>query len=291
MGSLPRRRACLTVPGASEKMLAKALSLTADEFVLDLEDAVPPADKADARKRVAALLTSAAWRERTVSVRINAIGTPWCREDVLAVVAAAHPSLTLVVPKVESAGDLALMDRLLAETEAAATLDTRVGLQALIETAAAVANVQTIAGASPRLQSLIIGYADLASSLGRPAGSQESWRTVQDLVVIAARARGLQPIDGPYFEIKADDTLRQESERARAIGFDGKWAIHPSHIETLNTVFTPSADEIAHARSLIAHLDQTRGAGIGASAFAGGMVDEAMRNAALRTLARAGLAE
>ena len=285
MLSLPRRRSCLTVPGASEKMLAKALALPADEIVLDLEDAVPASDKAEARKRVAASLGSAAWRDRTVSVRINAVGTAWCQEDLAAVVAADHPTLTLVVPKVEGEADLHLVEKHLAE---AGSIGGHIGLQALIETAAGVANALAIAGSSPRLQTLIIGYADLASSLGRPAGSKASWQTVQDLVLIAARAYGLQPIDGPFFRIDDRDTLRAEGERARAQGFEGKWAIHPSQIEPLNAAFTPGDGEIADARSLIVHLNQTRGA---ASAFAGGMVDEAMRLAALRTLARAGLTE
>ena len=288
MVSLPRRRSCLTVPGASEKMLAKALTLPADEIVFDLEDAVPVADKANARKRVAALLATDAWRDRTVSVRINAVGTTWCSDDIAAMAAAKHPRLTLVVPKVEHVENLTTVESLVAAVEAK---PGGVGLQALIETAAGVANVRAVAGATPRLQALIIGYADLASSLGRPAESQASWQTVQDLVLIAARANGLQAIDGAYFQIKADDALLKESERARAQGFEGKWVIHPSHIETVNAAFTPSDEEVEDARSLMAHLDAEQGLGMGASTFRGRMVDEAMRLGALRTLARAGLEE
>ena len=285
MHSLPRRRSCLTVPGASEKMLAKALALPADEIVLDLEDAVPVTDKAEARSRVAALLGSAQWRERTVSVRINAIGTAWYKDDLAAVVAAGHPTVTLIVPKVEGEADLRLVEKHLAE---AGSIGGHIGLQVLVETAAGVANAFAIAGSSPRLQTLIIGYADLASSLGRPARSQASWQTVQDLVLLAARAHGLQPIDGPFFRIDDEDALHSEAARARAQGFEGKWAIHPLQIEPLNVAFTPDVDEIADARSLIVHLNQTGGA---ATSFAGGMVDEAMRLSALRTLARAGLTE
>lgn len=285
MISLPPRRSCLTVPGVSEKLLAKALSVQADEIVLDLEDSVPTADKADARKRVAAILATDGWRDRRVSVRINAIGSVWCNGDIAAVAAAKHPRLTLVVPKVEKAEDIADIEKIVATSQGkTGTL----GLQALIETAKGVANVQFIAGASPGLQALIIGYADLASSLGRPAGSHASWQTVQDLVLLAARAHGLQAIDGPFFKINANDELAMECERARDQGFDGKWAIHPSQIERINVVFTPGSEEIANARSLIIQLNKAQGA---ATTFDGGMVDEAMRAAALRTLARAGLIE
>lgn len=285
MTPLPRRRSCLTVPGASEKMLAKALSVPADEIVLDLEDAVPPAHKAEARQRIAALLASDAWRERTVSVRINAHGSAWWQEDITAIAASGHPRLTLVVPKAEKAADLTGVETMLALSE---TRAAHVGLQALIETAAGIANLATVAGATGRLQALIVGYADLASSLGRPAGSTASWQTVQDLVLIAARAHGLQAIDGPFFRLNAEAELIAECHRGQAQGFDGKWAIHPAQVETINAVFTPGTEEIAGARALLSRLQQTGG---GAASLDGGMVDEAMRAGALRTLARAGLAE
>jgi citrate lyase subunit beta / citryl-CoA lyase len=282
-----RRRSCLSVPGASEKMLRTALDLPADEIVLDLEDAVAPARKPEARAIVAAALSDGAWRRRTISVRINAPGTPWCHEDVLAVAATGHPALTLVVPKVEDIGDLAFMDRLLAGAEAAAPRQATIGLQALIETARGLVNLQAIAGASGRLRALILGYADLASSLGRPAGSEASWRSAQDAIVLAAHANGLEAIDGPCLDLTGNDALRRDSELARQLGFDGKWAIHPSQLETINGIFTPPPEEVEQARALLAHLDQALADGVGASAFAGGMVDEAMRPAALRTLARA----
>jgi citrate lyase subunit beta/citryl-CoA lyase len=284
MVPLPRRRSSLTVPGASTKMLAKALSLDADEIVFDLEDAVPVAHKVEARTQVAAILAAGAWRSRVVSVRINAVATAWYADDIEAVTAAGHPRLTLVVPKVENASDLSEVEGMIARHGAIGGPS----LQALIETAAGVVNAQSIASATSRLQALIIGYADLAASLGRPAGSLASWQTVQDIVLLAARANGLQAIDGPFFKIDSEDELREECERARDQGFDGKWAIHPSQIETINAVFTPGADEVASARSLIAHLSRADG---GATTFAGGMVDEAMRAAAMRTLARAGLTE
>lgn len=282
---LPRRRSCLAVPGASQKMLAKALSLPADELVLDLEDAVPPAGKAEARDRVAGLLADPQWQTRAVAVRINAVGGPWWEADVAAIAAAGHPALTLVIPKVEGAGDLRVVDQMLRAADA-----RQIGIQALIETARGLAGVQAIAAGSERLHSLILGYADLAASLGRPLGTPESWRTAQDMIVIAARASGLQPIDGPCFDLRAEEALAVAAEHARACGFDGKWAIHPAQIDRLNAAFTPGEDEVAQARALIAELKRAERSGAGAAAFDGGMIDEAMRAAALRTLARAGAA-
>jgi citrate lyase subunit beta/citryl-CoA lyase len=276
MHPLPRRRSCLSVPGASEKMVAKALTLDADEIILDLEDAVAPAEKAAARARVAATVASDAWRARTVSVRVNGLTTPWGRDDIAAIAKAGGGRLTLVIPKVEAPSDIAT---------AADLAGAAIGLQALIETAKGVVNAAAIAAASPRLQTLIVGYADLASSLGRPAGSTASWQTIQDLVVIAARANGLQPIDGPFFRFDAPERLRDEAARARDQGFEGKWAIHPAQVAVINDAFTPTADEIKNARALLDELNRTGG---GASLHDSGMIDEAMRAMAERTLTRAG---
>lgn len=282
-----RRRSCLSVSAASEKMLAKALALPADEIVLDLEDSVPPAGKAEARDRVAILLTDAAWQRRTVAVRVNAVDSPWFEADVRAAASAAHPALTLVVPKVESADDLSAVDRLLVLTEADGR---RIGLQALIETARGLADVQAIARSSDQLVSLVLGYADLAASLGRPPGPPETWRTAQDTIVLAARANGLQPIDGPHFALGAGSGLEAAADHARQCGFDGKWAIHPAQVDVLDTAFTPTGEEVEQAKALLAELERAESAGAGASAFAGAMIDEAMRASALRTLVRAGVA-
>jgi citrate lyase subunit beta / citryl-CoA lyase len=278
MHPLPRRRSCLSVPGASEKMMGKALALDADEIVLDLEDGVSPADKEEARERVADALASAAWQARTVSVRVNGLSTPWGPADIAALAKITYRA-TIVIPKVESPADVLAVAQL---------AGSNAGLQALIETARGVANVTAIASARAHLQTLIIGYADLASSLGRPAGSTASWQTIQDTVVIAARAHGLQPIDGPFFRFDANDVVMREAMRARDQGFDGKWAIHPAQIAAINTAFTPTPEEIADARAL---LDALKKAGGGASRFSNGMIDEAMRLAAERTLSRAGATE
>lgn len=285
MSARVRRRSCLSVPGSSEKMLAKAPGLAADELVLDLEDAVAPAEKPVARARVVALLDRSAFADRTVAVRVNALDTPWCADDIAAVASAARPPATIVVPKVESAADLATIDRMLSAAGGGRT----VGIQALIESARGLANVLSIASALPRLRSLILGYADLASSLGRRPGGAGSWLYARESLLLAARASGLQAIDGPFLAIGEDERLRAEAATVRDLGFDGKWAIHPSQIAILNETFTPGPEEIAEARALLAHLDESRRSGTGASAFCGRMVDEAMRAGALDTLSRAGV--
>lgn len=282
-----RRRSCLTVPGSSEKMLRKAAALPADELVLDLEDAVARPEKAGARRLVVAALSGDAFFGRTVSVRVNAIRSAWCHEDIVALSAVDHPALTLVVPKVESPADLGFIDRLLDGLEAARPGACRLGVQALIETAAGLANAGIIAGASPRLEALILGYADLAASLGRD-GTDGSWLFAQQMLLLAARANRLQAIDGPSFTLIADAVLERDSRTVAAMGFDGKWAIHPSHLPVLNAAFSPSAEAVAKARALIARIDALQAGGNGAGAHDGEMIDEAMRLQARRTLSRAG---
>jgi citrate lyase subunit beta/citryl-CoA lyase len=289
---LPRRRSCLSVPGSSDKMLAKAPGVGADELILDLEDAVAPAAKADARALVAQVTAAEEWRAPQVSVRVNAPRTRWCHTDLAAVAAMASVD-AVVLPKVESAGDLAFVDRLLDGAEADAGGRARpLRVQALIETAAGLSRVDEIAAASERVDALILGYADLAASLGRSkagAVDLDAWRPAQDAVLVAARAHGLQAIDGPYLGVAVDDAFTAAAERARDLGFDGKWAIHPSQVTALNSTFTPTEAELDRARAVIAALaDAERAEGAGAVALDGEMLDEAIRVAALRTLARAG---
>jgi citrate lyase subunit beta/citryl-CoA lyase len=263
-------------------MLTKAPGLPADEVVIDLEDAVAVEAKDAARERVVAAL--AGWSGPAVSVRVNAPRTPWCHLDLAALAALPDRPASIVVPKVEGAGDLAFVDRLLDGAEAAGGRTQPLRVQALIETAAGLARVQEIAGASGRLDALILGYADLAASLGG-ARALDDWRFAQEQLLLAARAHGLHAIDGPHLGIAVDDAFTAAVARARALGFDGKWAIHPAQVEALNAAFTPTPEELDHARRVIAALTQTEH---GAVALDGQMLDEAVRAAALRTLARAG---
>jgi len=274
-------------------MLAKAPLRGADEVVIDLEDAVAPSAKDEARDTVVAALQEPQWQGVRTSVRVNAPRTPWCHADMIAIASLAAGPDSIVVPKVESAGDLAFVDRLLDGIEAAAATGRGpMRVQALIETAAGVAHLQEIAAASARLDALILGYADLSASLGRAAGARaelDSWRAIQDAVLVAARMHDIAAIDGPYLGIAVDEGFDAAAGRARDMGFDGKWAIHPAQVGALNALFTPSAEEVEHARAVIDALaGAEREGGQGAVALDGQMLDEAVRVAALRVLARAG---
>jgi citrate lyase subunit beta / citryl-CoA lyase len=263
-------------------MLAKAEGLPADEIVIDLEDAVAMSAKDEARTVTIDAL--ARWRGSRVAVRVNAPRTQWCHLDVAALSALAERPDAIVVPKVESAGDLAFVDRLLDGVEAAGGRARPLRVQALIETAAGLGRVQEIAGSSPRLDSLILGYADLAASLG---GTREldQWLPAQHAVLTAARSYGLQAIDGPYLGVEPDERFRAAAARARDLGFDGKWVIHPSQIEALNDLFRPSDAQVERARAVVKALEAAGGQG--AVSLEGEMVDAAVRAAALRVLARA----
>lgn len=281
------RRACLAVPGHNERMHAKALASGADEVVLDLEDAVAPDAKIAARDVIAATLASPEAAGRTIAVRINARDTIWFEGDlawIAQVQTAAH--LTVVVPKVESPDDLLAVDDALVDGRAPEDL----GVQALLETPAGIAQARAIAGAHTRTVALIIGYADLATELGRRGAQDDprTWLAAQEAVLSAAREHGLQAIDGPHLKLGDAASLADATALARGLGFDGKWAIHPAQVAPLNELFTPSQDDVAHARAVIDALEEAeRSGGAGAVALDGQMLDEAVRVAALRVLARA----
>jgi citrate lyase subunit beta / citryl-CoA lyase len=284
---MSRRRACLVVPGAPAAKLAKGATLVADEVVVDLEDAVVPAAKDDARAALVEALLGE-WAAESVAVRVNAIGSPWCHRDLAALAASGREALTAVLPKVEHPHDLAFADRLMAGAEAAAGRSTPVRLLALVETAAGLAAATEIARASERFDGLILGYADLAASLGRTG--EQDWRFAQESLLVAARAAGIHAIDGPYLGTRDDDAFRAQVMHARALGFDGKWAIHPAQLDTLREAFTPTDDELADAREVFAALERAAADGAGAVADGDRMLDEALALSARRVLARAGAA-
>jgi citrate lyase subunit beta/citryl-CoA lyase len=285
---MSRRRACLVVPAAPAAKLAKGATLAADEVVLDLEDAVVPAVKDEARAAVVEALRGD-WAAESVAVRVNAIGSAWCHADLEALAGSERDAVTAVLPKVEHAHDLAFADRLLAGAEAAAGRTAPVRLIALIETAAGLAAAAEIARASERLDGLVLGYADLAASLGRPGtGASQDWRFAQETVLVAARAAGIQAIDGPYLGTRDDDAFRAGAMHARTLGYDGKWAIHPAQLDTLRETFTPTGEEVADARAVLAALERAAADGAGAVAADGRMLDEALALSARRVLARAG---
>jgi citrate lyase subunit beta/citryl-CoA lyase len=287
----PARRSCLSVPASSPRKLAKARELVADEVVIDLEDSVA-ADAKDAA-RDAAVRELAGWSGPGVSVRINPPRSPWCHQELAALAGLGGQPAAIVVPKVESAGDLAFLDRLLDGLEAATGRAQPLRVQALLETPAGLARAGEIAGASPRLDALILGYADLAASLGRSAEGAallDAWLPAQHTVLVAAREHGLQAIDGPYLGTAADAAFRAAARRARDLGFDGKWAIHPAQVAALNELFSPSEAELAHARAVIDALGESERAGAGAVALDGQMLDEAVRRSAMGVLIRASAA-
>jgi citrate lyase subunit beta/citryl-CoA lyase len=286
--SPPARRSCLSVPGSAPRKLAKARDLGADEVVVDLEDSVAVSMKDEALAAAVEVLRD--WDDRTVAVRVNAPRSQWCHLELAALANLLRQPRSIVVPKVESPGDLAFVDRLLDGVEAAAGRSCPLRVQALIETSAGLGSVDEIACSSDRLEALILGYADLAASLGRsPTGTAalDLWLPAQEAVLVAARRHGLQAIDGPFLGTEVDEPFRAAAVRARDLGFDGKWAIHPSQVAALNELFTPSEEELAHARAVLAALQ--RGAQedhAGAVALNGEMLDEAMRRSAIRLLAR-----
>jgi citrate lyase subunit beta / citryl-CoA lyase len=277
-------RSYLSVPADDHRKALKALASEADRVILDLEDAVAPPGKEAARRTAVSILEEAADSGARCIVRVNAAGTPWCHRDVQALAEAPRPPRSIILPKAESDGDLAFLDRLLAGLEAGT--GHRIGVHALIESAAGLARVQEIAGASPRLESLILGYADLAASLDRRQDPR-LWAGAQDAVVVAARTHQLDAIDGPHLGVSADEEFRQAAEHARAVGFDGKWVIHPRQIEIVNQAFTPTEEELTEARAVLNALEEAATAGTGVVARDGRMLDEAVAVAARRVLARA----
>jgi citrate lyase beta subunit/acyl dehydratase len=273
------RRSCLSVPGHAVRMHEKAVRVPADEVVFDLEDAVAPGAKPEARDAIARTLGGPDWAGRAVAVRVNAPGSSELTADLeLVGTLSTSLRLTVVVPKVADPEIL---------VEIAAALGGGIGLQALIETPEGVEAVAAIAGSTPRLQALILGYADLATALGRRGAERhvERWLYYQEAVLSAARAAGVQAIDGPFLRLGDAMGLARAARAARELGFDGKWAIHPEQVEPLNRVFAATERELRWAGSVTDALAAGAESGDAAVRVDGAMVDEAMRAHAQRLLA------
>src|SRR6516162_2823335 len=297
----------MSVPASSERFLAKARDLAADEVMLDLEDSVAPAAKDDARRlAVRALAAKEDWDGRLVAVRINGATTPWAYQDVLAVVTGAPGTVdALVVPKVSSPAAIIWLDVLLGQAEQAAGLPAgRIRIEAQIEDAAGLAAVEAIATASPRLASLVFGPADFMASIGmrsltvggQPEGYEfDAHHYPLMRMLVAAKAAGLQAIDGPYARIHDADGLRKAATSAAALGYDGKWVLHPAQVAVVNEVFTPSPAEYWRALSILDAYDRATSADQrGAVMLDEEMIDEASRKMALMVAAKgeaAGLPE
>ncbi len=278
-------------------MLTKAPSLPADEVFMDLEDSVAPLAKEEARGNVVQALKEGDWTGKTVVVRINGVYTKWCYRDVIEVVENAGQFLDCVmIPKVEYASDVAFVDSLLRMIEETTGLEKRIGMEVQIETATGLRNINDIAVASDRIEDLIFGPADMSASLGLPTVTAglpmpgypgDHWHHVLSTILIAARHAGLQAIDGPYLLIKDLDGFREMATRAKALGYDGKWALHPGQIDVLNEVFTPTQDEYDKAEAMLdAYRHATEVERRGAVMFGSEMIDEASRKMAEQLAAR-----
>lgn len=291
-------RSVLAVPASNPKMARKGLSSGADVVFLDLEDAVAPDAKAVARKEVIRAIRELDWGGRPAVYRMNALDTPYFYRDVIEVVEAAGEALgTILVPKVERPEDLHTIDTLLGGVEAASGLEPgKIKLEAQIESAEGLVNIDAIGRASDRLQALHFGPGDYAASLRIPQasiGTMDEWdeaypghrfHYVMHRIVVAARAAGLRAVDGPVADYGDEEGLRKSSLRARSLGFDGKWCIHPSQIEVVNEVFSPTEREVEWAEKVVAAYEEANAAGSGAVSVDGKMVDAASIKMARNTL-------
>jgi citrate lyase subunit beta / citryl-CoA lyase len=291
------RRSCLSVPGSSPKMLSKAPGLPADEVFMDLEDSVAPLAKEEARGNIIQALKEGDWTGKTVVVRVNGVYTKWCYRDVIDIVESAGQFVDCVmIPKVEHPTDVAFVAELLRQIEETIGLEKRIGLEVQIETATGVTNIDAIAAASDRTETLIFGPADMSASLGLPALTAglpmpnypgDHWHHILSRILVAARHAGLQAIDGPYLVIKDLEGFREMALRARALGYDGKWALHPGQIDVLNEVFAPTQEEYDKAEAILEAYRHATGVELkGAVMFGFEMIDEASRKMAEQLAAR-----
>jgi citrate lyase subunit beta/citryl-CoA lyase len=294
--SLPRRT-CLSVPGSSEKMLGKAPGLGADMVFLDLEDSVSPLEKENARDNIVRAINENDWGDTVLCVRINAWDTEWTYRDVIHIVEKSSERLDeLMLPKVQDASEVRALDLLLTQIEKVTGRQSRVGIEAQIETAQGLINVEEICAASDRLETIIFGPADFAASTEMPVLTGgvaipeypgDHFHYVFSKILMAGRANGLQVIDGPFLKIRELDALREYSMRTRILGYDGKWALHPDQVRVINEVFTPTQEQFDRAVDILdayekATMEERRGAVM----FGDEMIDEASRKMATKFLVR-----
>ncbi len=289
------RRTCLSVPGSNAKMIEKSKTLPADEVFLDLEDAVAPDAKAEARTQVAAALAEPGWSNQLRGVRVNDWTTSWTHADVIEVVSAAGASLDLIVlPKVADVSHIHALDLLLSQLETTHGLPVgRIGIEAQIENAQGLTNVDAIA-AGPRVQALVLGPADMMASLNMRTlvvGEQPEGYDVGDAyhhalmtILVAARTHGVAAIDGPYLKVRDVDAFRRVAGRSAALGYDGKWVLHPDQIAAGNEIFSPRQEAYDHAELILEAYEwhtSREGGARGAVMLGDEMIDEASRKMAL----------
>ena len=279
------RRSELATPATNDRMFAKAAASNADLVFLDLEDAVAPAFREEARGKAVHALNDHDWGATARAVRVNDIGTKWAYRDIIEVVTGARENLdTIIVPKVTSARDVWWVDVLLTQIESDIGLTKQVRLEVLIEDVAGVASAEEIATASPRLDALIFGAGDLSVSQRarvdtnfkpRDGYPGDFWHYARMKVLTAARIAGILAIDAPYPDFKDTEGYAEDASNAAALGFDGKWAIHPAQIDIANRVYSPTEEEVARARRNIEAYREAEARGLGATSVDGQLVDAA----------------
>jgi len=305
----------LAVPGSQPRFFEKAAVGAADVVFFDLEDSVPPDSKASARRDVIAALNALEFPQKRVSVRINGLDTPYMYRDVIELIEQAGEQLDLIlVPKVGCAADVYALDMLVTQVEQASGVRERIGIDLLIETPMGIQNIDGIAAASTRCESIVFGAADYAAaagiqtdSIGGPsadyqvlasAGSDgrrqaywgDIWHYPLSRIVAAARANGLRPVDGPFADIRDPEGWSASARRARALGFVGKMAIHPSQVAEANALFRPSPADVEQAKRVLDAMAQGEKSGAGAVSLDGRMIDIASIRQAQATVEAAELA-
>ena len=298
---MPRaRRSELATPASSEKMCETAPGVGADLVFLDLEDACAPSMKEAARAIAVGALTSLDWGRTVRAVRVNGVETPWCHGDIIEVVTGARDALdVLIVPKARTARDVWWVDVLLTQLETKLGMTKRIALEVLIEEAEGLANAVEIARASDRLEAIIFGAGDLSASMhARVDGNFDPiseypgdfWHAARVQVLTAARTAGIDAIDAPYPAYDDPDGYRRSAVHASLLGYDGKWAIHPSQVPIANDVFSPTPQEVEEARLSIEIYRKSEADGVGAIGRDGKLVDAAHMRLAENTLYKASLA-
>ncbi len=296
--NLPRR-SCLSIPGSSEKMLGKGPNIPADMVFLDLEDSVSPLEKEASRAKVVDAIKNQDWGEKVLCVRVNAWDTEWTAYDIMEVVGNAGERLEeIMLPKVQSAAEVVAMDLLLTQVEQKAGLPIgHIGIEAQIETARGLINVEEICAASARTETIILGPVDFSASMEMPSlqGGLQIPEYPGDYfhypfmkILMAGRANGLQVIDGPYVKVRDNEGFRDFCTRTQILGYDGKWALHPDQVTILNEVFGPNQEQFDHAWAVLDAYEEatTTGERKGAVMMGDEMIDEASRKVALKVVAR-----
>ena len=279
-------------PGSRPAIFEKMAASAADVINLDLEDSVAPDDKAEARKNIIQAIGDVDWGNKTLSVRINGLDTPYWYRDVVDLLENADERLDqIMIPKVGTGADLYAVDALVTAIETARGRKKPISFEVIIESAAGIAHVEEIAAASPRLQAMSLGAADFAASMGMQTtgigGTQanyymvhegqkhwpDPWHWAQTAIVAACRTHGVLPVDGPFGDFSDDEGFIAQARRSATLGMVGKWAIHPKQIALANDVFTPSAEAVAEAREILAAMEQAKKDGAGATVYKGRLVD------------------